>query len=209
MWARGGIHPEGSGVDPQPRVAAPHLQGTALRYSSLAHGPCPDPRLQGVQMHFPQPETWSNGPGEVRLHRIEHGAIVMALGPDAVKSPTFPPPPAELAVTLEIGFTRAPQDDLPPLQGILAPPFHGLLGPPSGFPPAPLPTPSRAVADLPASSLGAPGPVHPAALRPEGAGMMGRSRRLAPTSSHGDMMRGRSSRGASCPSHPGLRHDVA
>ena len=128
MWARGGIHPEGSGVDPQPRVAAPRLQGTALRYSSLAHGPCPDPRLQNVQMHFPQPETWSNGPGEVRLHRIEHGAIVMALGPDAVKSPTFPPPPAELALILEIGSIGAPQNDLSPLQGIPAPPLSRGMG---------------------------------------------------------------------------------
>jgi hypothetical protein len=162
MWSRGGIHPEGSGVDPQPRVAAPHLQGTALRYSSLAHGPCPDPRLQGVQMRFPQPETWSNGPGEVRLHRIEHGAIVMALGPDAVKSPTFPPPPAELAVTLEIVFTRAPQDDLSPLQGIPAPPCSGILALPLGSPRPPSRHPPARCRPR------APGPVHPAALRPPG-----------------------------------------
>ena len=35
----------------------------------------------------------------------------MAVGPDAVKSPTFPPPPAELATVLENAFTRAPQDE--------------------------------------------------------------------------------------------------
>ena len=95
---RGGIHPRGSGVDSQPRVAAPHHQGQALRCTSLAHRPCPDPGLPDVQVHFPQPETWSDGPGEVRLHRIEHGTIVMALEPSAVKRPTFPLSPAELIV---------------------------------------------------------------------------------------------------------------
>jgi hypothetical protein len=65
----------------------------------------------------------------------------MAMGPDALKRPTFPPSPAELVVVLENGSNPAPQDEDSPLQGIPAPPFSGLLAPPSGFPPAPLPTP--------------------------------------------------------------------
>lgn len=139
-------------MDPQPRVAASHLKGPAVRYSSLAHGPCPDPRLQDVQVHFPRPETGSDGPGEVRLHRTEHGAIVMALGPDAVKRPTFPPSPAELAVILENGSIGAPGTIFCPSKVSRHPPFPGSwplpLGPP-GPPPDTFPVggrPSRVAA---------------------------------------------------------------
>ena len=73
LWSRSGNPPEGPRVDPQRSVAAPCLQGTALRHPALAHRPCPDSRLCEVRMHFPQPETGGNGPKEVRVPWIESG----------------------------------------------------------------------------------------------------------------------------------------
>ena len=123
-------------------MASLHFQGSPLRDSSLANGACPVPGLQVVQVHFPQPETWGSGPGEVRLYRTEHGAIVMALGPDAVKLRTFPPFLPDCDIILENGFTRAPQNEdsgwervPPPLSsrvldpsGSSRPPYRNLPG---------------------------------------------------------------------------------
>ena len=83
-------------------MASSHFQGSPLRDSSLANGACPVPGLQVVQVRFPQPETWGSGPGEVRLYRIEHGANVMALEPDAVKRRAFPPSPPGCESSLKV-----------------------------------------------------------------------------------------------------------